>query len=150
MGFPATLKSLSILSPKEFKPLKEWGLDNLACLEQLSIEGGYPDMVSFPPEELQMMLPISLVQLTIKDFPGLKSLSSRGFKKLTSLKYLTIMDCPKVRSLPSKDALPRLSRLHIDDCPLLRRHCKINGLEWSKIAHIPYVRIDDILISAKD
>lgn len=149
-GFSVKLKSLSVSRPKIQKKLEEWGLHKLTSLEQLMVEAACPDTVSFPPEELGMMLPSSLVELTVKDFPTLKFLSSKHFGKLTSLKYLSIIDCPKVMSLPQKGTLRSLSRLHIDDCPLLKTRCLISGEEWHKIAHVPYLRIDDKLLSEED
>ncbi|XWS74553.1 hypothetical protein CRYUN_Cryun01aG0008000 [Craigia yunnanensis] len=149
-GFPIQLKSLSVSQPKTQKTLKEWELHKLTSLEQLLIEGGCPNVVSFPPEELEMILPTSLVELTVKDFPSLQFLSSKHFEKLKSIRYLSIMDCPKVMSLPKKDTLLSLSRLHIDDCPLLKTRCFMGRLEWHKIAHIPYVRIDDKLLGEED
>ncbi|XP_040368977.1 putative disease resistance RPP13-like protein 1 [Rosa chinensis] len=76
-GFPPNLINLHIWAPKSCKPLSEWGLhhlDRLTSLKGLWIGGVDPDLVSFPPKEV--LLPKSLIQLEIGEFPNLKRLSS--------------------------------------------------------------------------
>ncbi|KAK3229022.1 hypothetical protein Dsin_000903 [Dipteronia sinensis] len=139
-GFPTNLASLSIEGLSLYKPLSEWGLHKLTSLRYLHI-WGCPDAVSFPEENMRMELPTTLTELWITSFPKLKYLSSNGFQNLTSLEFLLIDDCPNLTSLPN---LPSsLLRLYIEDCPLLKKHCKRHkGKEWSKIADISRVTID--------
>ncbi|XVF82289.1 hypothetical protein PTKIN_Ptkin16aG0034200 [Pterospermum kingtungense] len=142
-GIPTNLKYLSIGAPNICKPLMKWGLHRLTCLKTLYISNGCPDAVLFPLEDIGMMLPSTLTTLDIWDFPKLEMLSSKGFHHLTSLKYLYIHNCPNLRSLPEKDMLSSLLLLDIWQCPVLKERCeKEKGAEWSKIAHIPCVRID--------
>ncbi|XVF18565.1 hypothetical protein REPUB_Repub11eG0033700 [Reevesia pubescens] len=150
-GFPTNLTSLSISkAPKIYRSLVQWGLDRLTSLQELTISGeGCSDVVSFPEEE--MMLPPSLTYIIIGNFKNLEYMLSDGFQNLTSLHYLTIHNCSKLTALPEKDMLLSLERLYIFYCPLLEEECKRGrGREWSKIAHIPYVRIDDERIIPKE
>ncbi|KAM5551928.1 hypothetical protein ABKV19_026675 [Rosa sericea] len=148
-GFPPNLIYLQIGQPKSCKPLSEWGLhhlDRLTSLKELEIIGVDPDLVSFPPKEV--LLPKSLIKLTIGDFPNLKRLSS-SFQSLTSLESLDICACPKLASIiPEKeDHLPlSLTQLRFyEGCPLFTkkyqpgkgRHCP------KETAHIPYVYFGD-------
>lgn len=94
-----------------------------------------------------MMLPTSLTKLAIAKFSELKHLSSKGFQNLTSLDLLRIRNCPKLTSFPEVGLPSSLLQLHIDGCPLLKKQSKRDkGLEWTKIAHIPCVKIDDKFI----
>ncbi|XVF18272.1 hypothetical protein REPUB_Repub11eG0006900 [Reevesia pubescens] len=131
------LKELSIINCPQL-------LGRLTSLKEVYIGGeGCSDVVSFPQEELGMMLPPSLTLMDIANFKNLKCLSSKGFQNLTSLQHLFLTNCPKLISLPKKDMLLSLLRLFIMECPLLKEGCKRDkGREWSKIAHIPLVPPD--------
>nr|XP_011470063.1 PREDICTED: putative disease resistance RPP13-like protein 1 [Fragaria vesca subsp. vesca]XP_011470064.1 PREDICTED: putative disease resistance RPP13-like protein 1 [Fragaria vesca subsp. vesca] len=150
-SFPTNLTSLSIDKIKNCKALMEFqGLQRLASLRELYLwgedDGG---LVSFPPaaensKETEILLPRSLVDLSIVDFPNLKKLS-KGFQFLTSLERLWIWNCPKLTTLPVEEGLPlSLVRLDIYNCPLLEQRYK--GRYRHKIAHIPEVRINLELI----
>ncbi|KAH9734067.1 protein kinase domain-containing protein [Citrus sinensis] len=104
-GFPTNLQSLVVDDLKISKPLFEWGLDRFACLRELRIRGGCPDLVSSP------WFPASLTQLGISDMPTLKCLSSVG-ENLTSLETLDLSNCPKLKYF-SKQGLPK-SLLRLD------------------------------------
>ncbi|KAK3199380.1 hypothetical protein Dsin_022795 [Dipteronia sinensis] len=94
-----------------------------------------------------MLLPSSLTELIIARFLNLRYLSSKGFQNLTSLESLRIRDCPKLTSFPEAGLPSSLLQLYINDCPLLKKQCKrYKGLEWSKIAHIPCVKMDEKFI----
>jgi Leucine-rich repeat (LRR) protein len=164
-GFPTNLTSLDIRDCNINEALLEWGLQKLTSLQRLQF-GECPHLVSFP----EMTLSTSLASLHISNLPDLKYLSSKGFRYLSSLKTLRIGWCKKLMSFPDdglppsllhlrifccemftsfpKDGLPPLlQQLHIANCPLLKEHCKKDqGREWSKIAHIPRVEIDDRFI----
>ncbi|EOY19795.1 LRR and NB-ARC domains-containing disease resistance protein, putative [Theobroma cacao] len=139
-GFPTNLISLTISQPNFCKSVIEWGLHKLTSLKHFCIHGASLDVASFPYEE--MLLPPSLTSFSIKHFPNLEILSSKGFQNLTSLESLCIEDCPKLKFLPSKEMLPSLLTLEIRGCPLLKQRCKKDeGPEWPNIAHVPYIRM---------
>ncbi|KAG4204466.1 hypothetical protein ERO13_A04G045920v2 [Gossypium hirsutum] len=90
-----------------------------------------------------MMLPPFLTSIRLSDFENLEFMFSEGFQDLASLRNLIIYNCPKLTSLPEKDMLLSLSLLNISNCPLLKEECSSDkGLEWSKISHIPRIRVD--------
>ncbi|XP_030965409.1 putative disease resistance RPP13-like protein 1 [Quercus lobata] len=144
-GYPTNLTKLSFDGENICKQVTVWGLHRLTSLTSLRIDGGIPDWQSFPDEQdgkLTMMLPSSLTQLTIWSIPNIVILSSLGFQNLSALEQLWIRNCPKLAFLPERGLPPSLLQLHIDECPLLKQHCKKGGREWSKIANVPCVCID--------
>ncbi|XP_031259738.1 putative disease resistance RPP13-like protein 1 [Pistacia vera] len=137
---PTNLTSLDIDDPKIYNSLAEWGFHKLIFLRKLRIVGS-PEAVSFPEEEKGVKLPASLVHLKLQKFPNLKYLSSKGFQNLTSLENLDVFTCPNLTSLPHFPS--SLLRLTIYGCHVLKKRCERGeGEDWSKIAHIPYVKID--------
>ena len=97
-------------------------------------------VLSFPEEE--MMLPPSLIDISIESFENLECMLSNDFRNLTYLQYLSISDCTKLTAFPEKDILLSFGRLAIWNCPLLNKECKRGkGQEWSKTVHIPCVQI---------
>lgn len=140
-GLPTNLTSLSIEDLKIYMPLSCWGLHKLTSLRKLEIRG-CPSAVSFPEELVRMRLPTTLTKLNIARFPKLEYLSSRGFQNLTSLEYLSISECPNLKSFPEEGLPSSLQQLYVEDCPFLGANCERYGPEWSKIAHIPCVMID--------
>ena len=115
-GLPSSLTSLSIMSCNKFTSQVEFGLQGLP----------------------------SLTSLTISGLSNLISLDGMGLQLLTSLKRLEICDCPKLRSLTEERLPTSLSLLIIRYCPLLKDRCKFwTGQDWSRIAHIQSIVIDD-------
>ncbi|GFQ08559.1 putative disease resistance protein rga3 [Phtheirospermum japonicum] len=112
------------------------------------------------PDQLQHLT--SLEFLYLYNF-GIEALPE-WFGNLSSLKELALFDCKKLRHLPSKQAMQRLSKLtflYIYECPLLLLKEKkrsnnnnndelpqIVDSEWPKISHIPDVRVDGHQISS--
>ncbi|KAG8646233.1 putative disease resistance protein At3g14460 [Manihot esculenta] len=141
-GLPPNLNYLHIGDCKNLtQPMTEWGLQRLTSLSHFTITGTFPsaDFVSFPDEEGQL-LPSSLTLLWMEGHENLKSIS-RGLNNLTSLEFLWIEDCPKLRSLPMED-LARLKSLRISGCPLLKNRCtKVKGDYWRFIVNIPHLEI---------
>ncbi|CAK9176457.1 unnamed protein product [Ilex paraguariensis] len=134
-NLPPNLTKLQINRCGKLKPLSEWGLHRLSSLRTFLMMDVYPELRSFLDEGL--LLPSSVKSLVIASMPNLKSL---GLQNLSSLNYLEIFDCPNLRSLP--DVLTTLSSLRIMRCPhLKRRFSKEKGMDWPKIAGIPYVDI---------
>ncbi|KAH9726580.1 putative disease resistance protein [Citrus sinensis] len=169
-AFPTNLTSLAIGGDMKmlYKGLVQWGLHRLTSIIWLLIER-CDESECFPDGMMGMTLPTSLVHLNIVEIQKLKNLSSSslGFQSLTSLRRLSIQDCPNLTSFPNvglpsslldlsifncpnltslpKVGLPSsLLELTIFDCPKLRKECKRDkGKEWSKIANIPMFLIDD-------
>ncbi|GFP83128.1 putative disease resistance protein rga3 [Phtheirospermum japonicum] len=115
-------------------------IGGLKSLRRLSLNG--IEYWGSLPDELQNLTSLSL--LAIYGF-GIKELPE-WFGNLSSLEVLYLYGCQKLRSLPSKDAmrrLPKLTELHIIDCPLLKEKCveqeRDDDSEWPKISHIPQV-----------
>ncbi|MBA0659892.1 hypothetical protein Goklo_011983 [Gossypium klotzschianum] len=146
-GFPTNLTSLTISKPEILEGLIHWGFHKLTSLKRLAIYGGYSDGVMFPHEGKGMMLPCSLSKLAISDFPNVETLSSKGFQNLPFLECLSIVKLPKLKCLPGRDMLMSLLELYIHDCPLLKESCRRDeGKDWSNIARIPFVQIDNRFI----
>ncbi|KAK8358398.1 hypothetical protein V6Z11_A04G017000 [Gossypium hirsutum] len=152
-GFPATLTSLEISNaPKIYRSLVEWGLNGLTSLQELTIAGGgCSNVVSFPEEGIGMILPPSLTLIFLSEFENLEFMFSEGFQDLAAFREFIIINCPKLKSLPEKDMLLSLGRLLICRCPLLKEECSSDkGREWSKISHIPSVKIDAKIVIPRE
>ncbi|XP_058721465.1 putative disease resistance RPP13-like protein 1 [Vicia villosa] len=158
---PPSLQSIAVDSVRVTKPVTEWGLHGLTALSLLYIKGD--DIVNMLLKE--SLLPISLVNLEITNLSEMKFLEGNGLRHLSSLeglylyhcselvsvsekifpsslKILYFEDCPKLESLPEDSLPPSLEHLFIRDCPLLEERYKRKE-HWSKIAHIPVIRIND-------
>ncbi|XP_024197912.1 putative disease resistance RPP13-like protein 1 [Rosa chinensis] len=145
-GFSPNLVELYIVNPLRCTPLCEWGLQlhRLNSLRELWIQGVDPNLVLFPPEEMEMLLPKSLIKIRIGDFPKLRRLSSKALQSLTSLESLRIEDCPKLASIPEEKLSLSLTQLHISNCPLLKKRYRPGKApHWPKIGHIPYIQIGE-------
>ncbi|KAG6670962.1 hypothetical protein I3843_Q025200 [Carya illinoinensis] len=126
-GFPINLRSLVISDLNITEALFEWGLHRLTSLSRLVISGGCQHLTSFPEKKLPAD---SLTNLTIERFPNLETLSSEGFRSLTSLEQLRIEECGKLTSIP-EDGLPfSLLKLIIYKCEKLTSFPE-NGLPLS-------------------
>ena len=113
---------------------KEWGLQKLACLSRLEIEGRCKNVVSFLKENL---LPDSLKSLRISRLLNLKNLNYKGLQHLTGLKTLEIRCFNKLWSLLEEGLPSSLSFLCIKGCSLLKSKLQNKtGNDWSNIAHI--------------
>ena len=167
-GLFTKLESLEIASVKQYKALIQLGLHNFTSLTYLYIYGNL-DRECLQEEDVKITLPHSLTSLRIEEVTKLKYLPLNGLEDLPSLESLTIYDCAELISLPSlpsslksllitdcpllKELTPlsslpySLLELYIYDCPLLKKACKKDkGKEWSKIADIPRVEIDQKFI----
>ncbi|CAN6703121.1 unnamed protein product [Malus baccata var. baccata] len=84
----------------------------------------------------------SLRSVSIENCPNLASLPEE-INNLMSLQHLVIRDCYYLASLPEGiRRLPCLNRFEIWRCPMLYERCqKEKGEDWPKIAHIPNIEI---------
>ncbi|XP_050113031.1 putative disease resistance protein At3g14460 [Malus sylvestris] len=137
-GLPSQVKSLSIFSCKKLIANRmQWGLRTLTSLRNLKVSfenSEEPDM--FPEEGL---LPTTITSVVVS---RLSNLDGKGFRHLTSLGNLTIVECPELRRLPEEGLPASLSELILKKCPLLQQRCQSEGEDWPKIAHIPRIEID--------
>lgn len=118
----------------------------LTSLFRLSITGfGEEDVVNTLLKEC--LLPTSLQYLSLRNLYDLKLLEGKGLQHLTSLTELAIWNCKSLESL-LEDQLPSsLELLEISSCPLLEaRYQSRKGKHWSKIAHIPAIKINGKVI----
>ncbi|KAM3702273.1 hypothetical protein ACJW31_04G013200 [Castanea mollissima] len=95
------------------------------------------------PDEIQHFT--SLEYLSISDFDGLEALPE-WLSNFSSLQALQLWDCKNLMYLPTSQAMQRLTKLESlvisSTCPKLKERCaRGSGAEWSKIAHIPHVRV---------
>ncbi|GLT50982.1 hypothetical protein SLA2020_244330, partial [Shorea laevis] len=140
-------KSLSVLVMGPFcSELEEFpGLDCIhhlhASLKYLELTGW--EKVKFLPDQLQHFT--ALESLILEEFNGVEVLPN-WLGNLTSLRHLRIRNCRNLTSMPSLEAMQRLSDLQslfISECPKLKERCaRDRGAEWSKISHIPQIGID--------
>ncbi|KEH33329.1 NB-ARC domain disease resistance protein, putative [Medicago truncatula] len=159
---PPKLQSIVSFSQITTPPVTEWGLQNQTTLSELVI-GNDDNIVTTLMKDL--LLPISLVDLSIIDLYEMKSFDGNGLRHLSSLEYLYFWNCQQLESLPEnclpsslkslsfqmceeleslpEDSLPdSLKQLTIWGCPLLEERYKRKE-HWSKIAHIPVIEINE-------
>ncbi|GKV46391.1 hypothetical protein SLEP1_g53377 [Rubroshorea leprosula] len=110
-------------------------LQNLTSLRSLGIGRKLP---------LGIVLPSSLTSLLIWKAENLESIPGGLFQNLSSLTWLLIENCPKLRSLPREAFPPSLEKLEIWKCPHLKRQrFEENGDYWNLTWSIPCVRISE-------
>ncbi|KAM3749985.1 hypothetical protein ACB098_04G002700 [Castanea mollissima] len=98
------------------------------------------------PDEIQCFT--ALTRLDISEFEGMEALPE-WLGNLSSLQYLYLCNCNNLMYLPTAQAMGRIAKLEIYYCSKLKERCaKGSGAEWSKIAHIPSIWIDDYLEEA--
>ncbi|KAI3470243.1 hypothetical protein Pfo_026906 [Paulownia fortunei] len=96
------------------------------------------------PDQFQHLTALS--SFSLSGF-GIEALPE-WFGNLSSLESLYLITCEKLRRLPSKEAMQRLTKLtvlYIIGCPLLKERCieeQSDESEWPKISHIPNVLAD--------
>ncbi|XP_058007830.1 putative disease resistance protein RGA3 [Hevea brasiliensis] len=117
-------------------------IQDLPSLETLWIYGDDRGRIKSLPDQLQSLT--TLKALYIWCFDEMEALPE-WLGNLSSLKYLRFWNCDNLKYLPTATAMRRLSKLteiRSFSCPFLRANCaKGSGSEWSKISHIPCIRI---------
>ncbi|KAM6570801.1 hypothetical protein CsatB_018786 [Cannabis sativa] len=122
-----------------FENRSKWNLHRLSCLKALNISGWEDE--SFPEEG--GLLPISLHEVTIQSCRKLERLNGKAFQQLTSLTFLRICSCERLRCLPEAGLPTSLSQFELWGCPLLEQRCeKEKGEDWPKIQHIAEVEVN--------
>jgi len=115
-GLPSNLENLNISNCSRLVASLKGPLGANTSLQTLSVQK--VDVECFPSEGF---LPTSLTCLIIRDFPHLKTLDYKGLCNPSSLKKLTLFDCPKIRCLPEEGLPKSISTLRIlGNCPLLK------------------------------
>ncbi|CAJ1965410.1 unnamed protein product [Sphenostylis stenocarpa] len=155
--------SLTSISLGIFPALQELYIRFIPNLEAITTQGGEssPKLVDFivtdfkglRDEDLvntllkEQSLPTSLEYLFLHNFSGLKLLEGKGLQNLTSLQMLHMYNWPSFESLPEDQLPSSLVVLSLRECPLLEaRYQSQNGKYWSKIAHIPAIKINEKVI----
>ncbi|XP_058758789.1 putative disease resistance RPP13-like protein 1 [Vicia villosa] len=114
----------------------------LTCLSVLRINSDDSVNMMMGP-----FLPASLLTLCIYDFND-AVIGGKCFQHLKSLQKLEIVNAPKLKSLPKEGLPSSLYVLSITRCPLLEASLqKKRGKEWRKIARIPFIIINDKMIT---
>ncbi|XP_056175094.1 putative disease resistance protein At3g14460 isoform X1 [Syzygium oleosum] len=151
---PPNLRSFQLWGCENLKqPVREWGLHLLTSLETLGIDGrgmgGEGEKVRFPSEEeneeedaWSLLFPSSLTSLDIGYMKNVERLSSGLRNRLSSLRWLEISNCPKLRYLPEDGLPPSLQRLEIHECEILKDRCSnLGGDYWPLIQDIPRIHV---------
>ncbi|KAG6679367.1 hypothetical protein I3842_14G127300 [Carya illinoinensis] len=140
-----TMTSLTISGFSNMTSLDKKGLQHLTFLENFVI-CNLPRL-KFTPEERLFDSISTLLHLSISVIPTITSLDNLGIQHLTSLEQMEIHDCPNLKFVP-KDGFPAsISTLAIFRCPLLEKQLQNKkGKQWRKVAHIPSIRINYVLI----
>ncbi|XP_038900029.1 putative disease resistance protein RGA3 [Benincasa hispida] len=153
------MQNLTSLSMTEFRKLPD-GLAQLRKLKKLSVHG-YLQGYDWSPlvhlgslENLMLVdlegsgavqLPQQLAQLTslrslhISHFNGVEDLPE-CFGNFTSLEVLKLYNCVKLKNMPSKEAMSKLTRLkslRVYGCSQLELN--EGDFEWVNISHVPTI-----------
>ncbi|XP_031270144.1 putative disease resistance protein RGA1 [Pistacia vera] len=116
------------------------------CLRYLRMDE-LSKLVEFPQWLIQCSTN-TLERLLIVNCSNLKALP----ESMQKLQVLKIRKCPELSSLPKDmDRLISLRELAIEDSPKLSKRCEPEtGEDWSKISHIPYIRLDGKIIKSTE
>ncbi|KAJ1415784.1 P-loop containing nucleoside triphosphate hydrolase [Sesbania bispinosa] len=137
-GLSPNIRSLNITNCKKLLSCLTSKDLVLQSLTHLSIGGECYGVMYFPEKGL---LPSSLMQLELNGLLNLETLDCNGFLQLTSLRQLTITNCPKLENMEGERLPASLSQLYIYYCPLMEEQCqKKHPQIWPKISHIPDIR----------
>nr|KYP45466.1 Putative disease resistance RPP13-like protein 1 [Cajanus cajan] len=156
-------RSLTFLSLGCFPALQELYIRFIPNLEAITTQGGEaaPKLVDFIvtdceklrslPDQIDLPalehLDLSALPKLASFFDGLKLLEGKGLQNLTSLQQMYMYNCPSFESLPENQLPSSLVVLSMRECPLLEaRYQSQNGKYWSKIAHIPAIKINEKVI----
>nr|XP_027073858.1 putative disease resistance protein RGA3 isoform X2 [Coffea arabica] len=139
------------IGPFSDTSMENYGYDWLALcsffpVRKLTLQG-WPHSESLP-NQLQNLF--ALIELHLFGF-GIEALPE-WLGNLVHLEELEVVNCAKLRTLPSMAAmrcLTKLSDLCIKHCPLLEELCTPQSgpdSEWSKINHIPHIFVGQMTV----
>ncbi|XP_058758783.1 putative disease resistance protein At3g14460 [Vicia villosa] len=138
--FPSSLQELTIGSVGGIMQNYRPAWEHFTCLSVLRINGDDNMLMGHS-------LPASLMTLCIYDLKD-KVINRKWFQHLNSLQKLEIVNAPKLKSLPKEGLPSSLSLLSITCCPLLEASLRRKrGRDWRKIAQIPFIIINDKMIT---
>ncbi|KAL0395969.1 UNVERIFIED_CONTAM: putative disease resistance RPP13-like protein 1 [Sesamum calycinum] len=120
------------------------GIQQLHSLETLELFG-WPLFESLP-DNLQHIT--TLKYFKIYDF-GMEALPE-WIGTLASLEYLSLYRCRRMKHLPSKQCLTKLTYLSIEDCGELSERCRPHESEWHKISHISSIHVEGKWLWSED
>lgn len=134
----ALLKELKVIDCDKLRLLtQDQSLWKLSLLEHLEI-CSCPQLVSLkdevlPTTNLKSFRLVSCLNLT--ELP-------EEMQNLLALQFLELWNCPQLVSLPECKMPVTLQLFWVRNCPSLKERCRDRGEDWSKICHIPSIRID--------
>jgi Leucine-rich repeat (LRR) protein len=124
--------------------------ERLELIESLDIQD-CSEITSFAAHDNDVLLQLkSLQSLCISGCNTLQSLPST-LSRIQSLYKLVLWNCPALESLPEEPLPLSIRKIEIALChPLLKeRLIKEYGIDWPKIAHIPWIEIDGEILQQK-
>ncbi|XP_042462483.1 disease resistance protein RGA2-like [Zingiber officinale] len=125
-------------------------LGRIPCIQMLRIQH-CNDLSHFNTEQEEWFQ--QLTALNLLEFQHCQKLqklpSSLG--TASSIKILSILDCPNIESLPDNGLPFLLQKLEMYGCTKLKDRCrKDDGLDWPLISNIPNINIDGELIQMQE
>lgn len=139
---PDSLKKLKLVSCEQLT----WEPSQPLHLEHLELEGtGIPSTIK------ATSLP-NLRSFKIAGHEDVPLMLQNGLRHFQMLEILKIESSFKLYSLPADlQQLTALKRMEIKSCPFIReRYNKDVGADWQKIAHIPNIVIDGVVIQGQN
>ncbi|KAK7304058.1 hypothetical protein RJT34_15066 [Clitoria ternatea] len=146
ISLPPNLQTLYIMNDKYLlRHLSLMGMHE--GITFLSIGSISMSVSSFPKVGLLPHFP-SLATLVLYGFEYMEALDCDGLLHLTSLIALQIGNCPKLKSVKGERLPSSLLKLEIYATPFLEELCNEKHPHiWSKISHIPSIRVNERWVS---
>ncbi|KAJ0016742.1 hypothetical protein Pint_11513 [Pistacia integerrima] len=158
ISLPCGVRNLSSLEDLGFKSCRRLNLDLSIGSDKRDnhdeLNGTWPHLRFLRIDELPQLVefPKWLIQFSINNLKRLEIRNCSNLKalpeSLEKLQFLGIKKCPELSSLPKDmDHLIALRELLIEDSSQLSKRCEPDiGEDWSRIAHIPNIKLDGKII----